>query len=223
MLDKLEQYSLYFLIAGLALVLIAWVALVRRGFQVHWLWGMGNLFLVGIPFFLLVHFSRARGPLMLLLLAGLIIGGTYGVNYYVANFMRFGPREKIVDGERHITLTGWHKTDYSLLQDKPDTMVLQMANGDVTDQTLELIKGMTQLYELDLNDSRITDAGLKTLAELPQLRILRLRKTPITDEGFRAHLFDKESLLEVDVRETEIKSKTMREWKAQKPDRKSLP
>ncbi len=51
------------------------------------------------------------------------------------------PRE-VVDGQRHLTLTGWDRKDYSILKLKPDVVVLQMANPDVTDQSLESLQEM---------------------------------------------------------------------------------
>ena len=81
-----------------------------------------------------------------------------------------GPREKLVNGEQHLTLTGWDRKDYSILRHKPDTVVLQMANPDVTDQTLEPLKEMKALQELDLNGTQVTDAGLVVLKDLPRWR-----------------------------------------------------
>ena len=69
-----------------------------------------------------------------------------------------------------------------------------MANPDVTDQTLEMIKGMDKLKELDLNDTQVTDAGLRMLKDLPALNTLRLKNTRITDKGFQEELAGKESL-----------------------------
>jgi hypothetical protein len=126
----------------------------------------------------------------------------------------------MVDNERHVTLTGWDRSDYDVLNTMRDVSVLQMANPDVTDQTLDLLKEMNQLIELDLNYTKVTDAGLATLRGLPALAILRLKATAVTDEGFRAHLLDKESLLELDLRETQVTSKTLREWKAKNSDKR---
>jgi hypothetical protein len=95
-----------------------------------------------------------------------------------------------------------------------------MANPDVTDETLRYLEGMEQLRELDLNDTAVTDGGLATLAKLPKLEWLRLRKTAITDQGFREHLFNKSSLMRLELTATKVASKTVREWKAAKPDRK---
>src|SRR5262245_64669043 len=68
-----------------------------------------------------------------------------------------GPRDKIVDGERHLTLTGWDRKDYSFLPQKADAVVLQMANADVNDDTIHLLANFTKLKELDVSDSQITD------------------------------------------------------------------
>jgi hypothetical protein len=127
------------------------------------------------------------------------------------------PYEQIVDGELRITLTGLKDFDYATLKEKPQTVVLQMANADVDDQTLEHLKGMAQLRELDLNGTRVTDRGLAVIATLPVLKTLRVARTKISDEGFRTHLFAKESLERLDLTSTEVKGKTKREWKKQRP------
>ena len=92
--------------------------------------------------------------------------------------------------------------------------MLQMANPDVTDQTLEFLIGMEKLRELDLDYTQITDNGLRVLKQLPALAILRLTDTKVTDAGFRDHLFDKDTLLEVDFTGTKVTTKLLREWKA---------
>ena len=97
-----------------------------------------------------------------------------------------------------------------------------MANPDVTDATLKFIKKMTQLRELDLNNSQVSDSGLALIAELSNLRDIRLARTRITDEGFRQHLLAKESLMNLELSGTDIASKTIREWKAQKADRHAI-
>lgn len=214
----LEKYGLYALILGAALVLFGYIWLVARAFKFRRLWGFGALMPPLGLLFPIRHFKQARGPVFFLLLGGLIIGGTYGLNYYASHFMDLGPREKIVDGEMHITLTGWDGTDYGILKMRPEVVVLQMANPDVVDQTLANLKELTKLRELDLNDTQVTDAGLIILKGIPKLQILRLRKTKVTDQGFRDHLMEKESLLELDLRETQVASKTLRDWKAKKKD-----
>jgi hypothetical protein len=219
----LETYGSYALLAGLAILVIAWFWLVIRAFKVRFWWGLGVLlFPPLVLLFLLLHGRKARAPLVAMLLGCVAIAVPLAINYYERAFVDLGPRERVVDGELHITLTGWDGKDYSILQARPQTVVLQMANPDVTDQTLEFLRPMAQLRELDLNDTQITDEGLRTLSELPRLETLRLRATPITDEGFRQSLLPKESLQELDLRETKVASKTVREWKTAKPDRKAL-
>jgi hypothetical protein len=97
-----------------------------------------------------------------------------------------------------------------------------MANADVTDETLEHLRKLPLLRELDLNDTQITDAGLAILAELPALATLRLRNTKITDAGFKEHLFGKDELIELDLTGTQVASATARAWKKLKDGRKYL-
>lgn len=125
-----------------------------------------------------------------------------------------GARERIVDGERHITLTGWDEDNYAVLDQKPDTVVLQMANSDVTDETLKHIADMQELAELDLNDTQVTDAGLRILASLPNLKSLRLRGTAVTDDGFRECLMPHETLKNLDLRQTKVSKELVDQWKA---------
>src|SRR5262249_55609210 len=131
---QLEMFGLYMVLLGLCLAVIAWIWLVVAGFFVRVLWGLA---LLGFPPFLLffsfVHWSRGKKPFFILLLAGAVASVPFGVNWYQQHYVSLGPREKIVDGERHITLTGWNEADYSILRQKPDTVVLQMANSDVDD------------------------------------------------------------------------------------------
>ena len=61
--------------------------------------------------------------------------------------------------------------------------VLQMANPDVTDQSLESLREMKALRELDLNGSQVTDAGLEILKELPALASLRLAQDEDHGQG----------------------------------------
>jgi hypothetical protein len=206
--------------AFLGLIAMAW--LIVRAFRTRLAWGLACLFPPVLLVFCAIHFRKLFGPLVLLLIAAILSGGTVGVGSYLARHPNLGPLDKLVDGQRHLTLTGWDRADYALLQTKPDTVVLQMANPDVTDETLQYLKGMSQLRELDLNDSQITDTGLPLLARLPALQILRLRKTRITDQGFRDHLADKLELLELDLRQTDVTSKTLRAWKAENKDQRKF-
>ena len=163
-----------------------------------------------------------KRPMTLMLVSLLLTGVPLLVNYAMTHFSSLGPLNKIVSGERHLTLTGWDRNDYSVIATLQDTVVLQMANADVTDETLQLIKGMQKLRELDLNNSQVTDKGLAVLASLPNLRDLRLARTKITDDGFRFHLMEKESLKSLELTGTNVASKTIREWKVKESDRKAV-
>ena len=166
--------------------------------------------------------KRLKAPVLLIVLSLLMTGLPIAINSALTRLINLGPLEKIVAGERHVTLTGWDRKDYSVIAFRTDTIVLQMANADVTDETLRYLIGLKQLRELDLNNTQVTDAGLKKLSELPKLRDLRLARTKITDEGFRQYLLGKESLMSLDLTGTSVASKTVREWKSENSDRTAL-
>jgi hypothetical protein len=211
-----ETYGVFALVLGVVLSVIGYCWLFVRAWLIDWRLAFLFVFIpLVIPVFVIVKFRRVWVPALLLLTGVLLVTGTVGMNLYLAHRVDLGPREKIVDGALHITVTGWDESveDYAVLATKRETIVLQMANPDVTDDTLQYLAEMSQLEELDLNDTQITDAGLATLARLPRLRVLRLRGTKVTDQGFQNHLAGMSSLHEVDARETEIASKSLRQWK----------
>lgn len=133
-----------------------------------------------------------------------------------------GPRDTMVQGERHVTLTGWDEESYAFLKDESDIVVLQMANSDVTDETLRLLRGHRDLRELDINESQVTDAGLAVLAALPNLASLKLRGTKITDEGFQQHLLPLTNLNQVDLRDTAVTPESVDQWQSAKEGRRAL-
>lgn len=222
LLDNIELYLANVLILAAVMAIVGWIWLVIGAFREGFGWGLTALFpptwLVYIPF----KWQRAHKPLLLLSLAVLVGLLPYLMAEYHKRYASFGPREKIVDGELHITLTGWDGKDYNLLADRPDVVVLQMANKDVDDETLKIIANLKELKELDLTDSTITDEGLAILASLPQLRDLRLARTNVTEEGFQKHLAEKDTLMNVDLRGTKVASKTLRAWKEKKENRNFL-
>jgi hypothetical protein len=219
----LEIVGFWMIVGGIALAAIAYLWLVVNAFRTRVLWGLALLlFPPSALVFICLHFRKALVPLLVMVLAGAVVGAPYAVNSFSQHFIDLGPYEKVVDGERHLTLTGWDRKDYSVLDARPDTIVLQMANADVDDKTLEHLRGMKRLRELDLSDTQVTDAGLPVLADLPNLETLRLRNTHITDEGFQKCLADKETLMELDLQSTQVASKTARTWKNAKEGRKYL-
>jgi hypothetical protein len=98
-----------------------------------------------------------------------------------------------------------------------------MANDDVTDQTLEHLKGLKQLHTLDLSNTHVTDDGLRVLKELPRLKILFLNGTKVTDDGVRQSIFPIETLTDLSLLRTKVTKKTRDEWRAAKQGRKVIP
>jgi Leucine Rich repeat len=215
----LEKYAIYVIVLGVLITVVGFIWLVVRAFKYRPLWGWAVLLCPPTgAIFIWRHFSLVRGPLRVLVLACLIAASPFALNYYERHFIPLKPYEQVLNGELRITLTGLKDFDYATLREKPLVVVLQMANPDVDDRTLENLKGMDRLAVLDLNGTHISDEGLAVIAVLPQLNTLRIARTKITDEGFRANLISKNSLLYLDLTGTEIKGKTKREWKAQRPD-----
>ncbi|TWU60370.1 Leucine Rich repeats (2 copies) [Rubripirellula tenax] len=158
------------------------------------------------------RWSRTQFPLMMIGL-GVIAIATPAIYTRIGD-VDLGPRIALVQGEKHITLTGWDGESYAVLGNHPETIVLQMANADVTDQTLGYLSSMANLRELDLNDSSVTDGGMAELSKLTGLQTLRLRATKITDEGLERHLSRLPDLRRLDLRETTVSDEAIEKWKA---------
>jgi hypothetical protein len=217
----MESRAFYMQSGGSAVAALAWIWLLVRAFRQNRWWGLGSLVLppVGVGF-AARHPRKGVAPLALLVVCVLVAALPAIYTLYVP--LDLGPVDKIVDGQRHLTLTGWDRKDYSVIKLKPDTVVLQMANPDVTDATLESLKEMKVLRELDLSGTQVTDIGLKTLKELPALATLRLARTKITDKGFHDTLFGKDSLMQLDLSGTQVSRETGRAWHDAKPGRRVL-
>jgi len=219
-----EQEFFYILVAGAVIVLAGYFWLIARGFRTRIWWGLGLLLFFPLALlFIPKHFRRSLGPFLVMVLGGAVLAMHYAVNYFLRHHVDLGPYADTVHGELHLTLTGWDQSDYSFLREQPEVVVLQMANADVNDETLQHLSGLKRLRELDLNRTKVSDLGLVVLQELPELRTLRLRDTQVTDAGFREHLMSKDSLMELELRGTQVKPATMREWRRAKEGRKSFP
>jgi hypothetical protein len=212
-----EVVGVMLLLVGLILVLwaLGWLTVLS--------WrARGLLFALLVIFFTpvaqiaygLIHFRTARRPIVLLL-AGMCVGAVpFAYSHGFELIFGLGERERIIDGERHLVLTGWDRPDYSILQIRSDTVVLELANANVTDATLELLLPFKRLKELTLNDSAVTDAGLNTLRQLPALQRLRLARTKITAEGLKDFLAAApKELNEIDVSGNSIPTSILRKWK----------
>ena len=58
-------------------------------------------------------------------------------------------------------------------------------NTDITDDSLERLKGLTKIKRLNLRGTSITDDGLKRLKRLTDLEQLNLSGTKVTDAGLK--------------------------------------
>lgn len=216
-----ERTWVLILLAGLMLVVIGYYWLTLRAIRASKWWRIGYL-----PPISLLYLVRGPGgvaaPLVVMLAGAAAVAAPFVVTRYVQPLLPRHPWERTVDGELHVTLTGLSDFPYSSLKSRPEISVLQIANPDVDDATLGYLVDLPRLHELDLNGTNITDAGLATIGRMPALRSLRIAKTAVTDDGFREHLFDVDRIEQIDVRQTGIKSSTVRKWKAAKEGRNAV-
>ena len=68
----------------------------------------------------------------------------------------------------------------------------------------------------------MTDKGLKVLKALPALKALRLKNTKITDKGFQDTLAGKDSLMQLDLRGTQVSRETIQTWQKAKEGRRAI-
>ena len=194
-----EQIGAVFIFAGLAALAIG---LSWAGFR-----GLG----------VLVRRRQMRQLVAPLALVG--VGLALGLTPFAAQraylaVVGLGERERVIDGERAVNLTGWDRPGYDILAEKPDVAILEMGNANVTDETLELLAALPLLRELTLNDTAVTDAGLATLARLPKLESLRIARTQITPEGVRRFLdAPPPRLRQIDVSGNGVPTAILRRWK----------
>lgn len=219
---NLENLFIYALLGGVALVLLGHVLMIIMAMRQSTSWGLGVLFLppLGGLAFLVKHTRRALVPLGIMLAGAILIGTAY------VPALIGGPKKApVVRYERddvQLTVTGAEQFDYAQLAEYPHLAMLQMANADVTDTTLEHLRRMSKLKNLDLSNTQITDAGLAVIQELPALEELRLARTAITDAGFRKHLMAMPTLMKLDLTGTAVSKETVQEWRKAKPGRRAL-
>jgi hypothetical protein len=217
--EWMELRAFYMHVGGVAVALLAWIWLLSRAFRQGRRWGLGTLVFPPVGVVFAGRYPRRGGlPLAVTFICLLIAAIPTLYTYYVP--LNLGAREKVVAGEKVLTLTGSDAKEAPDLQKKQDVAVLQLANPDVTDQSLEALKGMKVLRDLDLSGTQVTDAGLKILKDLPALSALRLARTKITDAGFRSALLEKDSLMQLDLRDTQVSDETVKAWHDAKPGRR---
>ncbi|MBL8892689.1 MAG: hypothetical protein JNL67_22115 [Planctomycetaceae bacterium] len=189
------------------------------------------LFLLGIAIivlaglWLLLRCWRSPRRLLLPVLFGLLgvaVMATPMIYTRVVETIDLGERERLVNGELHLSLTGWDRSGYDFLARKANIVVLQMANNDVDDATLLLLQGQSKLKTLDLNGSQVTDKGMEVLAGLKSLEQLRLRGTKVTDAGMQILFENLPDLRQLDLQETVVSRECIEAWKTAKPGRRVL-
>ena len=219
--EWMEIRAFYMQVGGVALALLAWIWLLVRAFRQDRRWGLGALVFPPVgAIFAGRHPRRGGIPFGAFLICLVLAAIPALYTLYVP--LNLGAREKVVEGEKHLTLTGSDAKEAPDLQKKQDVAVLQMANPDVTDRSLDELKGMKVLHDLDLTGTQVTDAGLEILKDLPALAALRLARTKITDAGFRSALLGKDSLMQLDLRGTQVSDETVRAWRDAKPGRRVM-
>jgi hypothetical protein len=218
-----ENLGPYLLGAGAALVLVGYGKLVAVAFRQHLAWGLATLLVLPAVFFVFRHFRKSLGSVLVMLLGIAVPFAPFVINKFDLLPAPEKPIERTVEGEPTLTITGLKDFDYATLQDKTYLEVLQMANEDVTDRTLDNLKGLKRLHKLDLSNTQVTDDGLRVLKELPRLEVLFLNGTRVTDEGVRQNLFPIETLMELSLLRTKVTKKTRDEWRAAKEGRKVAP
>ena len=177
--------------------------------------GLG--WLVGRGLAVLVRRRTVRQLLqpLLLLTAGLVVSAVpFAYQHVYLAIVGLGERERVIGGERALNLTGWDREGYRILKARPDVVILEMGNKDVTDDTLAMLSDLPKLKELTLNDSSITDAGLARLAQMQHLESLRIARTQVTADGVRAFLAaPPPRLRQIDVSGNDNPTSNLRQWK----------
>ena len=94
-----------------SVIFCGWIWLLVRAFWQRRAWGWSSLFLppAGLAF-AARHPRRGAPPLILVILAALV--AAVPAVYILCVQVDLGPRDKNVNGERHVTLTGRDRNDY---------------------------------------------------------------------------------------------------------------
>ncbi|MGL4421964.1 MAG: hypothetical protein ACRCZF_14955, partial [Gemmataceae bacterium] len=212
-----EQTGAIILLVGLGLFALGYLWLIFKAFRSHILWGLAVLIVtpIGGLVYGLFHLRAALRPLILLLLGFMLMSAPYALNLIFPPVI--GPIENTTPNESDLTLTDLKNYDYAQLRTKTGLTILNMANADVTDATIEHLRGLKKLRRLDLSNSQLTDSALPILAELPELEDVKLSRTKVTDEGIATFLKTAPKLREITLTGTAVKTATLRDWKNTDP------
>jgi hypothetical protein len=93
--------------------------------------------------------------------------------------------------------------DLALLKGMTNLVELNLGGTTVTDAGLAHVKGLSNLTRLQLHNSKITDAGLEHLKGLQKLTSLNLYGTAVTDQGLE-HLKELKNLRKLYLWQTKV-------------------
>jgi hypothetical protein len=214
-----ERTGFAILAAGAVLLLVGFIWFVARGFGTSTLWGIVAVIPGVNLLFPIQRFRRAAAPIVLMLIGGVIAATPYAINALVGEKVSTDAKIEQKQNEERITLTKADPSQYAILHNKKTFAIIQWANADVTDEQIEMLRGMTELRELDLNTAAITDKSLAIIATLPNLESLRIGCPNITDAGFREHILPLANLKQLDLTGSKVKRSTASEWTNAQPGR----
>jgi hypothetical protein len=110
-------------------------------------------------------------------------------------------------------------THHDLLKLKiaQDLHWLNIADGDVGDESLVTLEELPYLQSLDLSGTRVTDRGMCLLKEHIGLQELQLNSTAVTDDGLRVIADALPNLQVLGLRNTVISASALAEFAARFP------
>ena len=110
-----------------------------------------------------------------------------------------------------------NSTDESLVLLESMKRIDTLSLGNVSNQGLYHLEGLSNLGELDLAYTKVTDAGLTSLANMSELRVLRLSGCNVTDNGLR-HLEPLQRLRVLYLFDTKVTSSGVETLQESLPD-----
>lgn len=111
----IENYAVYFVLGGLAALAVGWVWMVAIAFRHRPVFGAAVLLIPpSAPIYGLWRGGKARRPVVIMGL-GLILAAFPPVHQLLTP-IDLGSRDKMVGDERHVTITGWDRSDYAILK-----------------------------------------------------------------------------------------------------------
>ena len=143
--EWMENRAFYMQSGGVAAAVLAWIWLLIRAFRQDRRWGLSSLIIPPVGAGLRWPTSSEEEASRLVLFSLCLLVAAIPALYTLYVPLDLSAREKVVNGEKHLTLTGSDPKDAPDLKLKQDVTVLQMAKPDVTDESLESLRDMKVL------------------------------------------------------------------------------